>query len=141
MMSNNLSNFNLTKSHFQSNFLNCVYFTQRKQKKSGFGLFGLFKKKGGKQPGSGKERPKSSYVPRDDWSPSSRSPSTSPHNRSPAMMPRSQSQPFIEKPGNAAFASSIPDMTSSPLTQRRHQEDGEPDLERLPTPPPAPLQT
>ena len=51
------------------------------------------------------------------------------------MMPRSQSQPFIEK-SVGAFASSIPDMTSSPLTHRRHNQQGEPDMERLPTPPP-----
>ena len=57
--------------------MNTTYFQQRKQKKSGFGLFGLFKKKGS-QPKQGKERPKSSYAPR-DWSPNSRSPSTSPN--------------------------------------------------------------
>ena len=77
-------------------------FQQRKQKKSGFGLFGLFKKKGNQAAKPGKERPKSSYIGQ-DWSPSSRSPSTSPTSRSPAMMPRSQSQPFIDKPKKQDF--------------------------------------
>ena len=134
---------------------------QRKQKKSGFGLFGLFKKKEKGQPKAGKERPKSSYLGQ-DWrrsDNSSRSPSTSP-TRSPAMMPRSQSQPFIDKPippphagwqetavdddypgaelgppvvvrPGSAFGASVPDMTSSPLTQRKGDGGREP----MPPPP------
>ena len=139
---------------------------QRKQKKSGFGLFGLFKKKEKGQPKAGKERPKSSYLGQ-DWrrsDNSSRSPSTSP-TRSPAMMPRSRSQPFIAKPlppphagqeaaadedhpgaelglpavvrPGSAFGTSAPDMTSSPLTQRKG--GGREPERRSPLPPQDPL--